>query len=291
MLGTLERPAVKATRHRGRASPWLVTLLVAVLTAFFLLPLYWMFVTSVLPTNVVVSRTPPLSPFTGNANLNAYRDAVQGTALFTWFTNTIIVTVITVAFASVVASLAGYSLSRFRTAGHQAMGFALLLSRMLPGSLLVIPIYILLSRLKLIDTYTGLVLANTAAIVPLATWMMKTFFDSIPRELEEAAMIDGCSELGALTRVILPLARPGLASAAIYASILSWSNFVFAKTLVDQPSHWLLTMGLSSFIGEYLVQWPQMMAAGILSLIPILILFAVLEPYLVSGLTSGAVKN
>jgi multiple sugar transport system permease protein len=291
MLGTLERPAVKATRHRGRASPWLVTLLVAVLTAFFLLPLYWMFVTSVLPTNVVVSRTPPLSPFTGNANLNAYRDAVQGTALFTWFTNTIIVTVITVAFASVVASLAGYSLSRFRTAGHQAMGFALLLSRMLPGSLLVIPIYILLSRFKLIDTYTGLVLANTAAIVPLATWMMKTFFDSIPRELEEAAMIDGCSELGALTRVILPLARPGLASAAIYASILSWSNFVFAKTLVDQPSHWLLTMGLSSFIGEYLVQWPQMMAAGILSLIPILILFAVLEPYLVSGLTSGAVKN
>lgn len=283
-------PNSSRLRARRRWRKSLLFVAAFVLTVAVLLPVYWMVVTSVSPSSLVANPNPPLFPHIRHDMWQAYSHVLTRTDMLRWTLNTIFVAGVSVLASSFVAALAGYALSRFRTGTNSVVGLALLLSRMLPASLLVIPMYIFLSRLHLINTFTGLILANVAVIVPLATWMMKTFFDGIPRELDEAAMMDGCSEFGALTRVIMPLARPGLGATAIYGFILSWANFVFAVTLVNQPSLWLLTMGIYSFIGEYLVQWPEIMAAGVLSLIPVIILFVILEPFLVSGMAEGSVK-
>ena len=154
----------------------------------------------------------------------------------------------------------------------------------------MIPFFVMFTTLHLTDTVGGLILANVSVGVPFATWMMKGFFDTLPRELEQAAKIDGCTPLQALWLIVLPLARPGLAACGIYLAIVAWSEFVFARTLMTKPANWLVTVGLQSFVGEYLVEWPALMAAGVVSLIPMLVLFLLLEPFLVSGMTSGAVK-
>jgi multiple sugar transport system permease protein len=145
--------------------------------------------------------------------------------------------------------------------------------------------------MRLVDSLPGLVLAQIATGVPLATWLMKSFFDRIPRELDQAAMIDGCSGIGVLWHIVLPLVRPGIASTGIYLLLVSWSEFIFARTLVSSDEKRVITVGLQSFTDAYSVDWSTLMAAGTLSLIPIAILFVLLEPLLVSGHTRGAVAN
>ena len=270
---------------------WLLFALAAASVAVVLFPIWWMFVTSVLPSSVVLSRQPPLFPPLDAMSFTAYAEVFRRRPVFTWLMNSAIVVVGSTAISLVISTLAGYSLSRFRTRAQRFAGATLLLSKMLPGSLIVIPFFVMFTTLHLIDNLVGLMLANVAVGVPFATWMMKGFFDTLPRELEQAAAIDGCSPLQALWYVILPLARPGLAACGIYLAIVAWSEFVFARTLVTQPANWLVTVGLQSFVGEYLVDWPSLMAAGMISLLPMLVLFLLLEPFLVSGLTSGAVKQ
>jgi multiple sugar transport system permease protein len=281
--------AEPAARLRpGEFAALLAALAVAVVVLF---PIYWMLVTSILPTRVTISRDPPLLPPLDQITFQAYFDVWKRKPLLTWMWNSAAVTFGSVALSLVAATLAGYSLSRFRTLGQQAMGLTLLASKMLPGSLIVIPFFIMFTSFRLIDNPLALMLANASVGVPFATWLMKGYFDSIPRELEEAALVDGCTPLSALWRVILPLARPGIAAAAIYLAIVAWSDLVFARTLVSEPSNWLLTVGLQSFIGEYRVEWANLMAAGALSLLPIVVLFLLLEPFLVSGLTAGGTKG
>jgi len=256
-----------------------------------LTPVYWMLVTSLLPSSLVLSRHPPLVPPLSQVSLAAFVEVFRRRPVLTWIVNSTAVAVGSTALSLVIASLAGYSLSRFTTSAQRVAGAALLLTKMLPGSLIVIPFFVMFTTAHLIDTRFALVLANVSVGVPFATWMMKGFFDTLPRELEQAAAIDGCSPLQALWYVILPLARPGLAACAIYLMIVSWSEFVFARTLVTKSELWTVTVGLQSFVGEYLVDWPALMAGGVVSLAPMLVLFLLLEPFLVSGLTSGAVKQ
>ena len=175
----------------------------------------------------------------------------QRKPLATWLLNSTLVMIGATAISLSIATLAGYSLSRFRTRAQEITGLTLLLTKMLPGSLIVIPFFIMASTFHLIDSLWALMFANAAVGVPFATWLLKGFFDGIPRDLEHAAMIDGCGHLGALWHVILPLARPGLAACAIYLAILSWSDFVFARTLINDQARWTVTTGLVSFIGEH----------------------------------------
>ena len=277
------------TRFSLRKALWLS---LAVLTvAFVLSPIYWMLVTSVLPSSIVLSRHPPLVPPLERISLDAFIEVFRRRPVLIWVMNSTLVAVGSTALSLVIALLAGYSLSRFTTRAQRVAGAALLLTKMLPGSLIVIPFFVMFTTAHLIDTRFALILANVSVGVPFATWMMKGFFDTLPRELEQAAAIDGCSPLQALWYVILPLARPGLAACAIYLMIVAWSEFVFARTLVTKSDLWTVTVGLQSFVGEYLVDWPALMAAGVVSLAPMLVLFLLLEPFLVSGLTSGAVKQ
>jgi multiple sugar transport system permease protein len=270
---------------------WLWLPLALLTVAFVLSPIYWMLVTSVLPSSIVLSRHPPLVPPLERISVDAFIEVFRRRPVLTWVMNSTLVAVGSTAVSLVIASLAGYSLSRFTTRAQRVAGAALLLTKMLPGSLIVIPFFVMFTTVHLIDTRFALILANVSVGVPFATWMMKGFFDTLPRELEQAAAIDGCSPLQALWYVILPLARPGLAACAIYLMIVAWSEFVFARTLVTKSDLWTVTVGLQSFVGEYLVDWPALMAAGVVSLAPMLVLFLLLEPFLVSGLTSGAVKQ
>jgi multiple sugar transport system permease protein len=265
-----------------------LTIGVALLTAFLLFPLYWMVVTAVLPTSQVLAREPALVPTLADMSLRAFRAAFERRPLGTWIWNSIVVTLGATAISLVIAALAGYSLSRFRTRAQEITGLTLLLTKMLPGSLIVIPFFIMASTFHLIDSLFALMLANAAVGVPFATWLLKGFFDGIPRDLEQAAMIDGCGHMTAFLYVIVPLARPGLAACAIYLAIVTWSDFVFARTLINDPLRWTVTTGLVSFVGEHAVDWPALMAAGALTMLPMAILFVLLEPFLVSGMTAGS---
>jgi len=276
---------------KGGMPRWALLTLAVVTVAVVLFPVYWIFVTSVLPSSLVLSRQPPLVPPLDSMSFAAYAEVLRRRPVLTWLMNSTIVVVGSVTLSLVISALAGYSLSRFQSPAQRVAGGTLLLSKMLPGSLIVIPFFVMFTTIKLIDSLFGLILANVAVGVPFATWMMKGFFDTLPRELEQAAAIDGCSPLQALWYVILPLAKPGLAACGIYLAIVAWSEFVFARTLVTQPNNWVVTVGLQSFVGEYLVDWPALMAAGVVSLLPMFFLFVLLEPFLVSGLTSGAVKQ
>jgi len=265
-----------------------LTIGVALLTALLLFPLYWMVVTAVLPTSQVLAREPALVPAPADMSLRAFHAAFERRPLATWLANSLLVTLGATTISLVIAALAGYSLSRFRTRAQEITGLTLLLTKMLPGSLIVIPFFIMASTFHLIDSLFALMLANAAVGVPFATWLLKGFFDGIPRDLEQAAMIDGCGHMTAFLYVIVPLARPGLAACAIYLAIVTWSDFVFARTLINDPSRWTVTTGLVSFIGEHAVDWPALMAAGALTMLPMAILFVLLEPFLVSGMTAGS---
>ena len=264
------------------------TALVALLTAILLFPLYWMAVTALVPTAQVLSREPALIPALSDVSVRAFVVAFTRKPLATWLGNSLLVTLGATMLSLVIAALAGYSLSRFRTRAQEWTGLTLLFTKMLPGSLIVIPFFIMASTFHLIDSLFVLMLANAAVGVPFATWLLKGFFDGIPRELEQAAMIDGCGHLTAFAYIIVPLARPGLAACAIYLAILTWSDFVFARTLINDQARWTVTTRLVSFIGEHAIDWPALMAAGVLTMVPMAVLFVLLEPFLVSGLTAGS---
>jgi multiple sugar transport system permease protein len=220
------------------------TALVALLTAILLFPLYWMVVTALVPTAQVLSREPTLVPALSDVSFRAFVVAFTRKPLATWLGNSLLVTLGATTLSLVIAALAGYSLSRFRTRAQEWTGLTLLLTKMLPGSLIVIPFFIMASTFHLIDSLFVLMLANAAVGVPFATWLLKSFFDGIPRELEQAAMID--------------------------------------------QARWTVTTGLVSFIGEHAIDWPALMAAGVLTMVPMAVLFVLLEPFLVSGLTAGS---
>jgi multiple sugar transport system permease protein len=269
-----------------RSLAW--TFAVAALTAVMLFPLYWMIVTAVLPTSQVLAREPALVPALSDVSFRAFAVAFERKPLATWLLNSLLVTAGATTLSLVIAALAGYSLSRFRTRAQELTGLTLLLTKMLPGSLIVIPFFIMATTFHLVDSLWALMLANAAVGVPFATWLLKSFFDGIPRELEQAAMIDGCGHLTAFLYIIVPLARPGLAACAIYLAILTWSDFVFARTLINDQARWTVTTGLVSFIGEHAIDWSALMAAGVLTMAPMAVLFLLLEPFLVSGMTAGS---
>ncbi len=267
----------------------LATSLICLVVVLF--PFYWIVITSILPTEIVLSRNPPLLPPLDEITFAAYFEVFARKPLLTWISNSMMITAGTLAITISTGAMAGYSLSRFRTKAQQAMGFGLLASKMLPGSLIIIPFFILFSKAGLIESKLGVILANSATAVPFATWLLKGFFDAIPRELEQAAMIDGCNEWQAFRHIVLPLAAPGLAAASAYIAIVTWADLVFARTLNSKPDNWVVTVGLQSFTGEYLVEWGALMAASAVSLLPMLVLFLLLEPFLVKGSTQGSLAN
>ncbi len=258
-----------------------------------LLPLVWMFSSS-LKSNLEI-WAPPAGLFPRKVHLETYSELFQrtqaGGSYLRWLWNSILVTVPVTILSIMVSSIAAYSIARFRFLGRAAFLQTVLIGQMLPAALLVIPLYTMMRTLGLFDTLAGLTVVYLTFTLPFCIWMLIGFFASIPRELEEAAMLDGCSHMQAFTRVVVPLAVPGIAATALYAWLLAWDEFLLARTLLPTLSNWTLNMGLQAYITETQISWNLAMAGGLLMTIPSLLVYLVLQRYLVTGLTGGAVKG
>jgi multiple sugar transport system permease protein len=279
-------PVGPRRRRRFTRIVHIALVLLACLLAVF--PFYWM-IKSSLTTQSAFEWPPEIIPL--SISLEPYQNVVSRYPILRWFLNSTFVALATTILAVLIALNAALGLSRYRTRLTGMFGAIILITQMLPATLLVIPMFIIFRNLKLIDSLNGLVVANLAFALPLAIWVLKGFFDSIPREIEEASMIDGSSEVGAFYRVTIPLTLPGIIAVSIYAFMVSWGEFFFARTLINQESNWVFTVGLSSFRGEHTLQWSELLAAATIFTIPPLLFFAGLQRHLISGLTGGAVKG
>jgi multiple sugar transport system permease protein len=254
-------------------------------------PAYWLFSSS-FKTNLAAYVTPP-QWFPMPATLENYVNLTVGyTDFITYVRNSLITCVATAILAMVVASLAGYAISRLRFRGKRPLLLAILSTQMFPHVLILISLYVMYRQLGLINTYLGLIISFTTFAVPFSVWMMKGFFDGIPSEIEEAALIDGCTRLGALRHVILPLVAPGLLAVSLFSFLDGWNNLLYPLTLATSVDVRTIPPGLLlSFLGQFKHDWAGMMAASVVVTVPVMIIFVFLQRFLVRGLTAGAVKG
>lgn len=274
-----------AGRASGKGLFYLLVIVVGCMLAF---PFYWMIVESIQKGSVF--RYPPFL-WPDGVTIRSFVKVMQERPVLQWFQNTLLVALCTVLLTLFGSITAGYSLSRFKTRTTKAAGVAILTTQMLPATLLVIPIYVIFRRMSLLDNLFGLVLSNTAFSLPLGIWMMKGFFDSIPKEIDEAGKIDGCNMAQLISKLVLPLSWPGLVTVAVSSFLLAWDEFFMARTLISSQSKWVLSVGLSSFVGEYSIQWDQMLATACMFCLPPVVFFIFVQRYLLHGLTGGAVKG
>ena len=261
------------------------------LTAFALGPFLWVLASS-FKTRAELYATPLvyLPAQLGFANyVEAWTSRLTPFSRF--FANSLWVSSVTMVATTAISILAGYALARFRFVGRDVFLLVFLSTQMFPAVLLIAPLLSQWHALGLIDTYQALIYSNFSFTVPFTVWMLVGYFESIPRELEESAMIDGCGRFGALCRVILPLAAPGIAATAIFAFVSSWSELLFAVTFTSQTEMRTLSAGLLYMVGQYEIQWGQLSAGVIISTVPVAVLFTFLQRHLIRGLTAGALKG
>jgi multiple sugar transport system permease protein len=256
---------------------------------FAVFPIVWTLLTSLKANGDIVTSEIQYIPL--RPTLQNYSTLWAQAGFPTMFFNSTVVTFLTVVVCLAVGITGAYSLSRYRFRGRGQILLFYLVVRMFPAVLLLLPIFIALRVLGLYDTHAGLALAYTAFLLPVCIWMLKGFFDSIPPELEDAARIDGCTRAGAILRVVLPLARPGVAATAVLVAISAWNEFLFALMLTTSQGVRTWPVGLQLMVGEYQLPWGLLTAGGIISIAPILVFFALVQRHLVRGLTLGAVKG
>lgn len=264
-------------------------LILFVLLVFAVAPLLWMISTSFKTTQEASAIPPTFIPH--SPTLEPYIEGWKTKNFTVHFYNTAVVSVITTALCVFLSSMAGYGFSRFKIKGASLILTLLFVMQMFPTSVVLIPYYMLMKFFGLINTYASLVFAYTSFSLPLCIWMMKSFFDTIPKELDESARIDGCNPLQTFIRITLPLTRPGLISTVIFTFLNAWKEYLFALTLCNKKEMWVISVALTSFIGEHFTSWNMLMAVSLLSLLPIVIIFLFLQEYMVGGLVSGAVKG
>ena len=263
----------------------------AALAAFAAAPFAWVLLAS-FKTRAELYAT-PIVYLPASWSFANYVDAWTSklTPFSRFFANSLWVSSVTMVATTAVSILAGYALARFRFAGRQTFLLVFLATQMFPAVLLIAPLLSQWHALGLIDTYQALIYSNFSFTVPFTVWMLVGYFESIPRELEESAMIDGCSRFGALCRVVLPLAAPGVAATAVFAFVASWSELLFAITFTSETEMRTLSAGLLFMVGQYEIQWGQLSAGVIISTVPVAILFTYLQRHLIQGLAAGAIKG
>lgn len=270
-----------------------VKILTYIILAFMILiavfPAVWMLSTSIKDVTELYDMPPELIP--DRPTFGNYLNVLGQSKMYTAFFNSVIITACVVGMTLLLSILAGYGLSRYRFKGSGLVQTLLLFGQMVPGVVIIIPLYFAFSKMHLLDMHVSLVVADLALTIPMGVIMLTSFFKGVPRELEEAAKIDGCTGVGALFRVILPIAKPGIISVTIYTFINAWEEFLFALNLSMSEKTRTLPIAINTFAGEFSVDWGATMAAATVVALPVLALFLLCNKYFVQGLSDGAVKG
>ena len=274
-----------ASRIAGKAGLYVAALLIAAYSAF---PIYWMVTSSIRPTSELM-MDPTLVPRT--LTFDYYYSLLAQTDYPRQFLNSLIVALATVALTMVLSIMIAYGVTRQRIRGKQMIIGGMLYAYMFPPLLLAIPLYAMFTRIGLNDTLLSLVISHLTITMPLGVWFLWGFFKTMPFELEEAAMVDGCTRLGAFLRVVLPLSVPGLVTVAIFAFLLSWTDYTFALVMIGSDANKTVPLGLASMVGAFDLRWGDVMAGSTLIAMPLFVAFVLLSRYFVQGLTAGAVKG
>jgi multiple sugar transport system permease protein len=273
-------------RRRGYASTLIGTLFVLV----YLFPVYWMIATSVKTSGAIFASPPQVVP--SPVVFSAYIEAViENPLTIRAILNSAIIGIGTMALTLLLATPAAYALARLKLRGGALMTLLLLITQLLPAIVIATPLFVLFSRIGLLNSYPALILADTTIALPFAVIILRPFFLTVPSELEAAAKIDGCNQLSAFWRVVLPLVRPGLITVAVFAFLFSWGEFLFALSLNTNEDVQPVTVALNKFIGQYGTQWNKLMAVATTIALPIILIFASLQRYIVGGLVAGSVKE
>jgi multiple sugar transport system permease protein len=279
----------RTTSGTRRLFRWIGNGLLLVMLVWTLVPFYWMIATSLKADREIYGFEATLVPH--HPTLAAYVRLFQQTPFLKYVRNSTIIAVSTTAVSLVFGCLGAYALARLRFRGRRLIARGLVFTYLVPPSLLFIPLFAMMSALSLVDTHQGLILAYLGFTVPFCTWLLMGYFRSVPLELEEAALVDGCTRLGALIRVVLPMSLPALAVVAFFSFTQAWNEFLYANVFVNSVEVRTITTGLTLFIVEDVFFWGPMMGAAFLSALPPLVVYLIFQRWVVKGLTLGAVKG
>ena len=260
-----------------------------VMVVISVFPIVWMLDSSLKGSSEIYSSPPTFTIH--EVTMENYVRVLFDSGIPRAFLNSVIVSVTATLTTLTLGCLAGYGFSRYRFKGRRMLYVGLLYGQMMPAVVLIIPVYLVFSKIGLIDSYFSLILPDVAITVPLATLMLKSFFDGVPVELEEAARIDGASKLGILWKIIIPIAKPGLVSVAIYTFLSTWEEFIFALNLTNSSSIRTLPIAINMFKGEFIIDWGAIMSSGAVISLPVILLFVLCNKAFVKGLSEGGVKG
>lgn len=295
---------MSSKRKSGDEVPhWPLHLFLIVMLIVTLYPIFWvatialsggqsLAISDVATDAPFLERLRAVTPWPKVVSLDNFRALFSQQPYGRWLWNSALVSIATTVLGVFLASTAAYAFSRFRFPGRRAGLMAFLVSQMFPGTLMLIPLFIIVVQwLGLGSTFTGLVLVYTTTAIPFCVWMMKGYFDTIPKELEESALIDGASQATIFFRIVLPLAKPAVAVTALFSFMTAWNEFIQAATFMNKEIKYTAPVGLKFFVGGFSQQWGYFAAGSIIAAIPVVLLFLFLQRFLVSGLTAGAVKG
>ncbi len=263
-----------------------VLVFAAILTVY---PILQIVTVSLRPADQLFSTSLALVP--AHATLHAYWSILFEHDFPRWMRNSFVISAAVTLFGVALASTAAYAFSRFRFLGRRAGLYAFLLTQLFPATMLMLPLYVLMKTLHLLDTFTGLAVAYTATALPFCVWTLRGYYDTLPVELEQAALIDGCGPWCAFTRITLPLAAPALAITALFSFMSAWSEYLMARIILNREELFTLPLGLASLAGQFQTEWANYAAGSLLVCVPVMALFVVLNRWLVSGLSLGGVKG
>ncbi|MEV7676499.1 carbohydrate ABC transporter permease [Streptomyces sp. NPDC088752] len=274
---------------RGRRSPLSsaalhLTLITASVIAVF--PVLWVLLTSLKPAKYAIT-----TDFFKETTFENYTNLLNDTPFLTWFGNSLLIAGLTTLVGVFISATTGYAVSRFRFPGKRGLMWTLLITQMFPVAVLIVPIYNIMSSTGLLNRPAGLVITYLTIAVPFCAWMMKGFFDTIPREIDESGYVDGLTPFGTFWRLILPLAKPGIAVTAFYSFITAWGEVAYASAFMVGDENLTLAGGLQKFVNQYGAQWGPMSAASVLIAIPAALVFLFAQRHLVTGMSAGAVKG
>ena len=263
-----------------------LSLLLIIIIFFF--PFFWIITSSFKSPEEIIATSTTIIP--RSFTLEHYDKILFNSDFFIYLKNSLIVSFSSMIISIILSVSAAYGLHKLKFYGNKFVEYSLLVTYAFPGVILLVPIYLLFAKVNLLNSYFALIIVNVLFATPFAVWMLKAFFKLIPNEIEEAAYIDGASRYVVISRIIVPLAAPGIASVAIFCFIISWTEYLFASILISGDDLKTLPVGLAGIVGQYQIDWGFLLSGAVLASLPVILLFVFIGKYFVSGLTEGAVK-